>query len=365
MNEMRKLMEAVERLNEYLVRRGDKFDALLSLNVYEDILDDANENFLDFHGDARWQRVVNNYKGHALEQAKQIKAYAAKGRTLTDAEAAYAEETWYDGSDAYDNVEDAVEWLPEIFDAQLEAVEEILHGNIEGMHEANQGGKTEHSGAKKGKGAYYGRKKEAKRDSNKNRRNADKAQINEMKKFMQISEGDIAEAKVDPMLKKAAKLMMDVADELDRDYEYLANVSADRPGELEAEENVDGDAKHYKKLARLLVNGRGKQAVKFYDSLDTAGREFIYDYLEEDEIQYLQEVFGELGSEWLYPLEDDYFDETVEEGKDSAALHRVNANYSALKNDLARLVMEYRNDPDFDGIYLLDSLESLVERYTD
>lgn len=233
---MRKLMEAVERLNEYLVRRGDKFDALLSLNVYEDILDDANENFLDFHGDARWQRVVNNYKGHALEQAKQIKAYAAKGRTLTDAEAAYAEETWYDGSDAYDNVEDAVEWLPEIFDAQLEAVEEILHGNIEGMHEANQGGKTEHSGAKKGKGAYYGRKKEAKRDSNKNRRNADKAQTKEI---------------------------------------------------------------------------------------------------------------------------------SMDEGKDSAALHRVNANYSALKNDLARLVMEYRNDPDFDGIYLLDSLESLVERYTD
>ncbi len=43
------------------------------------------------------------------------------------------------------------------------------------LDEANQGGKTEHSGAKKGKGAFYGRKKEAKRDSNKNRRQADKA----------------------------------------------------------------------------------------------------------------------------------------------------------------------------------------------
>ena len=46
---------------------------------------------------------------------------------------------------------------------------------MEAVEEAYQGGKTEHSGAKKGKGAYYGRKQEAKRDSNKNRRRADKA----------------------------------------------------------------------------------------------------------------------------------------------------------------------------------------------
>ena len=48
------------------------------------------------------------------------------------------------------------------------------------VEEAYQGGKTEHSGAKKGKGAYYGRKKEAKRDSNKNRRKADKAQTKDI-----------------------------------------------------------------------------------------------------------------------------------------------------------------------------------------
>ena len=51
---------------------------------------------------------------------------------------------------------------------------------METIEEANQGGKTEHSGAKKGKGAYYGRKKEAKRDSNKNRRNAGKFQSKEI-----------------------------------------------------------------------------------------------------------------------------------------------------------------------------------------
>ena len=44
------------------------------------------------------------------------------------------------------------------------------------VEEAKQTGKTEHSGAKKGKGAYYGRKKDAKDDSNKARRAADRKQ---------------------------------------------------------------------------------------------------------------------------------------------------------------------------------------------
>ena len=39
--------------------------------------------------------------------------------------------------------------------------------------------KTEHSGAKKGNGAFYGRKVEAKKLSNKARRNADKKTIRE------------------------------------------------------------------------------------------------------------------------------------------------------------------------------------------
>lgn len=39
---------------------------------------------------------------------------------------------------------------------------------------AYQATKTEHSGAKKGKGAYWGRKADAKRQSNKARRQNDK-----------------------------------------------------------------------------------------------------------------------------------------------------------------------------------------------
>jgi hypothetical protein len=40
---------------------------------------------------------------------------------------------------------------------------------------ANEAQKTEHSGPKKGRGAYWGRKKAAKKESNRVRREADKA----------------------------------------------------------------------------------------------------------------------------------------------------------------------------------------------
>ena len=43
---------------------------------------------------------------------------------------------------------------------------------------ANQAQKTEHSGPKKGRGAYWGRKTDAKLESNRVRRETDKAEAN-------------------------------------------------------------------------------------------------------------------------------------------------------------------------------------------
>lgn len=47
----------------------------------------------------------------------------------------------------------------------------------DGLQEANKSRKTEHSGSKKGKGAYYGRKKDAKQHSKKARREQDKKEL--------------------------------------------------------------------------------------------------------------------------------------------------------------------------------------------
>ena len=56
-------------------------------------------------------------------------------------------------------------------------------GDEEVLVDGQNANKTEHSGAKKGKGAYYGQKKTAKRDSNKKRRENDKQAVNEDDSF--------------------------------------------------------------------------------------------------------------------------------------------------------------------------------------
>lgn len=84
------------------------------------------------------------------------------------------------------------------------------------LTEANQGGKTEHSGAKKGKGAYYGRKKEAKRDSNKNRRNADKA---ETKNIDEHTEADEKLWNADRATHNLAQIILANADSVAKKYD--------------------------------------------------------------------------------------------------------------------------------------------------
>ena len=56
---------------------------------------------------------------------------------------------------------------------------------------ANQAQKTEHAGPKKGQGAYWGRKKTAKKESNRVRRENDKKELNTV--FTESVESDTHE----------------------------------------------------------------------------------------------------------------------------------------------------------------------------
>ena len=58
------------------------------------------------------------------------------------------------------------------------------------------------------------------------------------------------------------------------------------------------------------------------------------------------------------------FGESIEEDKNSAALHTVNANYAQLKKELVDLVTHHKNERDPDVWYVLQDLESIIERYT-
>lgn len=139
-----------------------------------------------------------------------------------------------------------------------------------------------------------------------------KQRIDEMKKFMQIAEGNVAEAKVDPKLRKAGKILMQVVDGLDREYEELMNGADGDAEEIEFAEHVAEDAEDYKKIVNMLMKGQGKEAAMFYDGLDTVSREFVYDHAYSD-IEFLQKVFGDLGSDWLFLEYDDEYDESVNE----------------------------------------------------
>jgi hypothetical protein len=56
------------------------------------------------------------------------KKLLATKRPLTDAEAEAVEQTWYDGSDAYDDME--IEYLIDIYDQQIDTLEALLAGNL-------------------------------------------------------------------------------------------------------------------------------------------------------------------------------------------------------------------------------------------
>ena len=163
MNEMRKLMEAVEQLNEYLVRKGDPIKNLLYLNVFGDtghIDRDGivygpkdvswEEGEIDPELQQEWLRQVKPYAEQAGQLKKTILKISSKGRKLTDAEADAAEQTWYDGGDLYNDLELAFDELPAIWENQIGIIHEILAGEVhddEGDYaafgEANQGGTTE------------------------------------------------------------------------------------------------------------------------------------------------------------------------------------------------------------------------------
>lgn len=91
---------------------------------------------------------------------------------------------WRDGIGPGEVMDDEVSIVSPTFDITKRDKEFLkqwyMESVNEGIGEAYQGGKTEHSGAKKGQGAYYGRKKDAKKDSNKNRRLYGKAEVKDV-----------------------------------------------------------------------------------------------------------------------------------------------------------------------------------------
>jgi hypothetical protein len=115
------------QLNEYLVKAGMPVKDVLALNLFQDFdpVEGAAAQFAEFAEEPMWQQVVRKYAPIANMLKKKL---LAQKRPLTDAEAEAVEQTWYDGSDAYDDME--IEYLVDIYDQQIDTLEALLAGNL-------------------------------------------------------------------------------------------------------------------------------------------------------------------------------------------------------------------------------------------
>lgn len=125
------------RLVEYLVREGDPAEAVFALNVFND-LGIPNPNFeIDDMGPEFAQAIKQlrvKFGKRAEKLAKQIKFISAQGDkigfpwVLTDEEAESIDDLWYDGSDAYTDIDNdlMIEELSSIYQNQLDYVENEL-----------------------------------------------------------------------------------------------------------------------------------------------------------------------------------------------------------------------------------------------
>lgn len=115
------------QLNEYLLKGGMPAEDVLSLNVFQDLdpVEGLSAQYDDFAQDPTWQAVFKQYApiANALKQ----RVLALK-RPLTNAEANAIDDTWYDGSDAYDDVE--AQYLADVYDNQIDKIEALLAGNL-------------------------------------------------------------------------------------------------------------------------------------------------------------------------------------------------------------------------------------------
>jgi len=118
---------AEQQVNEYLVKAGMPVEDVLTLNLFQDFdpVEGAAAQIPEFANSRQWKQVVRKYAPIANMLEKKL---LAQKRPLTDAEAEAVEETWYDGSDAYDDCE--IEYLVNIYDQQIDTLEALLAGNL-------------------------------------------------------------------------------------------------------------------------------------------------------------------------------------------------------------------------------------------
>jgi len=117
-----------DQLNEYLVKAGMPVKDVLALNLFQDFdpAEGCAAQFPEFAEEPMWKQVVRKYAPIAAALEKQI---LALNRPLTHSQAEEIDNVWYDGSDAYDDME--IEYLVDIYNRQIATVEAVIAGELQ------------------------------------------------------------------------------------------------------------------------------------------------------------------------------------------------------------------------------------------
>ena len=120
------LIESAEQVVEYDLNTGNNVNNILELNLFRDMLDpEAIEYDRDPKDAAKWKQLEAKWKPIAEHLAKIVKELAVDGKTLNQEEVRSINDTFYEGSDAYDSRLMLTE-LPKIYDDQATTVKFIL-----------------------------------------------------------------------------------------------------------------------------------------------------------------------------------------------------------------------------------------------
>lgn len=116
-------------LKEYLVRAGQSLDEVGALNLFTDfaegqLLSDYEDEFAE---SKKWMAIESKYSKIAdslwkiIEKNKKIK--------LDEDDVDLIENSWYDGSDAYDDMDEAVSYLPKVYNKQIKVIQQVLRNH--------------------------------------------------------------------------------------------------------------------------------------------------------------------------------------------------------------------------------------------
>ena len=139
-----KFKEQKYQLNEYLTRPGSPINSIFGLNIFQDSEpgEKLSDHYDDFRESPEWMAIENKYAAKARELAAQISAL--KGKVLTDDQSKDIDNVWYDGSDAYDDVGAAVDFLPEVYNAQIRVIQRVIESHKGNSRRVNESAENEY-----------------------------------------------------------------------------------------------------------------------------------------------------------------------------------------------------------------------------